>query len=119
MSSLNITAILTAAALFVLALLWSSLAGFFWRRRLIGILKTTHSDIWARAVASPDVADPLGRPMPSSSFLLKVVAEARNRGTSDPQLIHAARWLKRSNTTLIICAVLLIALTLVGKLQRQ
>ena len=116
MPSPRVTAVLSAAALFVIALFWSLIAGVFWRRRLIRLLKTSYPGIWTQAMASPDVSDPLGRPMPSSSLLVKAVAEAHLNAKSDPKLVGAALWLKRSNTTLITCIVLLIALVVVAKL---
>jgi hypothetical protein len=116
MPSLRVTAVLATAALFAIALSWSLIAGVFWRRRLIRLLKTSYPGIWAPAMASPDVSDPLGRPMPSSSLLMKAVADAQLNANSDPGLVGVVLWLKRSNTTLITCIVLLIALVVAAKL---
>ena len=100
----------------VALLIWGLGGGGILRRRLIHLIQKGHPVIWARAVNSSDMPDHLGRLVPSSTLLLRLVAEAERRGVSDPELHRTALWLKRANAALIGCILCLVALALAAAL---
>ena len=116
MPSERLIVFLTAIGLFALIFVWGLGGGFVLRRRLIYLIQKGHPVIWAQAVSLSDMSDHLGRLVPSSNLLLKLVAEAERRGASDPKLHRTALWLKRANVALIGCVLYLIALALAAKL---
>lgn len=116
MPSLKLIAFLTFLSLVALILLWSIVGAVLFRRRLVRLLESRHPDIWARAVNSVDHLDPLGRPMATSSLLIRLVAEAERGGATDAELHRSAHLLKSANTTLIATILILVALALASKL---
>jgi hypothetical protein len=96
----------------VTLLVWGLGGGAVLRRRLIHLLQNDHPVIWARAVNSADMPDHIGRRVPSSTLLLRLVADAERGGVSDPRLHLTALWLRGANAALIVCILCLSALAL-------
>ena len=98
------------------AILIGSLAGtFFWRKRLIRLMRQHYPEELDVAMTTPDVASPFDKSVPSSSRILKALNSAIPSSLQLAEVRATALRLRISMNALIGCALVLIALALIGR----
>jgi hypothetical protein len=107
--------LLLALVMLVLTLITSGAGLFIWRARLIGLIRVHYPEALDAAQTTPDIISPVGRSKVSATRILEALDAAVPVPLQQPEVRVTARKLRIAKNVLLGCALILIALALVGR----